>query len=66
MHHPTRNGTEVADGCRTDLQTCEAFEFMVKAHLTWNGFPAAEAEFKYRSRAEIKEKAPWMAKVLYG
>ena len=48
-----------------DFTTCTAFEMIVKAHLTWNGFPADEREFKYRSRAQMKREAPWLAALVY-
>ena len=61
VHHPGAKD----DGCNPDFTTCTAFEMIVKAHLTWNGFPADEREFKYRSRAQIKSEAPWLAALVY-
>merc|ERR1712118_191225 len=44
---------------------CVAYEFMVKAHMTWNGFPAIKTELAYQSRKEMKVKAPWIAQLVY-
>ena len=34
------------DGCDDDFKECIAFEFIVKAHLVWHGFPCDPREFK--------------------
>eukprot|EP00665_Eupelagonemidae_sp_cell47_P011326 gene11326-6225_t len=36
VHHPGAKD----DGCNPDFSECVAFEFMVKIHLLWNGFPS--------------------------
>lgn len=61
VHHPGAKD----DGCNDDFTRCVAFEFIVKAHMLWNGFPAAEQEFPFRTRAELKHKAPWIAELVY-
>lgn len=61
VHHPGARD----DGCNDDFSRCVAYEFMVKAHMTWNGFPADRREFAYQSRAEMKEKAPWIAQLVF-
>eukprot|EP00928_Gymnodinium_smaydae_P065265 TRINITY_DN48434_c0_g1_i1.p1 TRINITY_DN48434_c0_g1~~TRINITY_DN48434_c0_g1_i1.p1 ORF type:complete len:462 (-),score=48.12 TRINITY_DN48434_c0_g1_i1:6-1391(-) len=61
VHHPGAKD----DGCNDDFTRCVAYEFIVKAHMTWNGFPADKREFVYQSRAELKEKAPWIAQLVY-
>merc|ERR1712039_241667 len=60
-HHPGARD----DGCDDDFTRCVTYEFIVKAHMTWNGFPADKREFQYSSRKEIKEKAPWIAELMY-
>lgn len=60
-HHPGARD----DGCEADFSRCLTYEFIVKAQLTWNGFPADPREFLYSSRREIKEKAPWIAQLVY-
>ena len=61
QHHPGAPD----DGCDADFKECIAFEFIVKAHLVWHGFPTDPREFKYQTRAEIKKKAPYVAEVVY-
>jgi hypothetical protein len=50
-----------AEPCRQ----CIAFEFIVKAHLVWHGFPCDPREFKHQSRAAMKAEAPYVAEVVY-
>jgi hypothetical protein len=61
VHHPGASD----DGCNADFVECVAYEFIVKAHMTWNGFPADKREFRYQSRSEMKIKAPWIAQLVY-
>eukprot|EP00931_Biecheleriopsis_adriatica_P068153 TRINITY_DN42173_c0_g1_i1.p1 TRINITY_DN42173_c0_g1~~TRINITY_DN42173_c0_g1_i1.p1 ORF type:complete len:475 (+),score=56.70 TRINITY_DN42173_c0_g1_i1:136-1560(+) len=61
VHHPGAKD----DGCNPDFTRCIAYEFMVKAHMAWHGFPSAREEFPYQTRKEIKEKAPWIAELIY-
>lgn len=61
VHHPGASD----DGCNPDFVECIAYEFIVKAHMTWNGFPADKREFLYQSRSEMKTKAPWIAQLVY-
>jgi hypothetical protein len=42
QHHPGA----LDDGCDADFKECIAFEFIVKAHLVWHGFPCDPREFK--------------------
>ena len=60
-HHPGA----ADDGCNPDMIECVAYEFIVKAHMTWNGFPADPREFRFRSRADIKREAPWIAVLVH-
>jgi len=48
-----------------DFITGMTYECMVKAVMTWHGFPAKKEEFLYQSRAELKDKAPWFARVVH-
>jgi len=48
-----------------DFTTGMAYECMVKAVMTWHGFPAKKEEFLFQSRAELKQKAPWFASVVH-
>merc|ERR1712032_1492927 len=48
-----------------DFVNCVALEFHVKAFLTWHGVLASPAEFRYQSRAQIKQEAPWIAALVY-
>ncbi|CAK0808952.1 unnamed protein product [Prorocentrum cordatum] len=61
VHHPGARD----DGCNDDFTRCVAYEFIVKAHMLWNGFPADPREFPYRSRSEMKAKAPWIAELVF-
>jgi len=61
VHHPGVKD----DGCNDDFSRCVAYEFMVKAHLVWHGFPAVKEEFQYQTRKEMKLKAPWIAELVY-
>jgi len=61
VHHPGAKD----DGCNDDFSRCVTYEFMVHAHMLWNGFPADTKEFPYRSRADMKERAPWIAELVY-
>jgi len=61
VHHPGARD----DGCNDDFSRCVAYEFIVKAHMLWNGFPSDVRELPYRTRAEMKEKAPLIAELVY-
>jgi len=61
VHHP---GTK-DDGCNADYTRCVAYEFMVKAQMAWHGFPSVKEEFLYQTRKDMKEKAPWIAELVY-
>jgi hypothetical protein len=61
VHHPGAKD----DGCNPDFTTCVAYEFIVKAHMLWNGFSADKREFIHQSRAEMKKKAPWIAELVF-
>lgn len=61
VHHPGARD----DGCDADFVNCVAMEFHVKAFLTWHGVLASPAEFRYQSRAEMKEEAPWIAALVH-
>lgn len=61
VHHPGAKD----DGCNSDYTRCVVYEFAVKAHLVWHGFPTIKEEFVYQTRREMKEKAPWIAELVY-
>ena len=61
VHHPGAKD----DGCDPDFAECVAYEFVVKALMTWHGFPADPREFAYASRAAMKREAPWIAALVY-
>lgn len=48
-----------------DFTTGMVYECMVKAVMTWHGFPANKSEFLYQSRSELKQRAPWFAAVVH-